>query len=159
MIQFRARGGGSLSCATVMMVFGVLAVSAVVGSVPAQAELKICNTTPARVGVAIGYQDKNGWATEGWWNVSARSCETLLKERVPSRYVYVHAIDYERGGEWAGRSLMCTGEKAFIIRDTKNCQTRGYQQSGFFEVDTGDSQTWTIELSDPEAKTTTTANK
>lgn len=117
---------------------------------PARAELKICNTTPARVGVAIGYQDQKGWATEGWWNVSARSCETLLKDKVPSRYIYVYAIDYERGGEWAGEKLMCTGEKAFIIRDVTKCRDRGYQQSGFYEIDTGDAANWTIKLSDPE---------
>ncbi|PPC87989.1 MAG: hypothetical protein CTY39_01500, partial [Hyphomicrobium sp.] len=45
----------------------------------ALADLKLCNSTTSRVGVAIGYQDTTGWTTEGWWNVSSRSCETLLR--------------------------------------------------------------------------------
>ncbi|WP_374333643.1 DUF1036 domain-containing protein, partial [Aestuariivirga sp.] len=34
---------------------------------PAHADLKLCNKTESRVGVALGYKDKEGWATEGWW--------------------------------------------------------------------------------------------
>ena len=49
------------------------------GTAPAYADLKLCNTTASRVGVSIGYKDAEGWATEGWWNISSRSCETLLK--------------------------------------------------------------------------------
>ena len=45
-----------------------------------------------------------GWPTEGWWNIASKTCETLLKGAVPSRFVYVHAIDYDRGGEWGGKA-------------------------------------------------------
>ena len=37
----------------------------------AKADLKLCNATPSRIGVALGYQDRKGWATEGWWNIPA----------------------------------------------------------------------------------------
>ncbi len=116
---------------------------------PAAADLKLCNTTASRIGVAIGYQDPNGWATEGWWNVAAQTCETLYKGALSSRYFYVHAVDYDRGGEWAGQSFMCTLEKTFTIRGVQDCQKRGYKRSGFFEVDTGESKDWTVRLTDP----------
>lgn len=116
----------------------------------AQADLKLCNSTSSRIGVALGYQDKNGWATEGWWNLSSQSCETLLKGQVPSRFIYVHAVDYDRGGEWAGTNYMCTQDKSFQIRGVQDCQKRGLKRSGFFEVDTGDSRDWTIRLSEPD---------
>ena len=32
-----------------------------------------------RVGVAIGYKDKDGWATEGWWTFQPQQCQSLLK--------------------------------------------------------------------------------
>ena len=51
-------------------------------AVPAQlakADFRLCNNTGSRVGVSIGYKDGEGWTTEGWWNVSSRSCETLLR--------------------------------------------------------------------------------
>ncbi|MEO1694709.1 MAG: DUF1036 domain-containing protein, partial [Pseudomonadota bacterium] len=63
--------------------------------------------------------------------------------------VYVYAIDYERGGEWAGRTMMCTAPKTFSIKGADKCQQRGYQRSGFYEVDTGEAKDWTIRLSDP----------
>jgi len=112
--------------------------------------LKLCNATSSRIGVAIGYQDQRGAATEGWWNIGAQTCETLLKNPPPSRYIYVHAIDYERGGEWAGDLNMCVGERSFLIREINNCEERGYQTAKFYEVDTGDANEWTIRLSDPE---------
>lgn len=115
----------------------------------AQADLKLCNATSSRVGVAIGYQDKTGWATEGWWNIASQTCETLLKGALPSRFVYVHAVDYDRGGEWGGKNDMCTTEKSFAIRGVQDCVKRGYKRTGFFEVDTGEAKEWTIRLTDP----------
>lgn len=119
-------------------------------AVPASANLKICNATASRVGVAIGYRDDSGWATEGWWNVSSQACETLLKGAVPSRYIYVHAVDYDRGGSWVGKNVMCTHDKSFAIRGVDECAERGYSNTGFFEVDTGEAKEWTIRLTDPE---------
>jgi uncharacterized membrane protein len=121
-----------------------------VGAEAAWADLKICNGSPSRVGVSIGYQDDKGWATEGWWNVAPQSCETLLKGAVPSRFIYVHAVDYDRGGEWAGSNFMCTHDRSFAIRDFRDCQRRGYRRTGFFEIDTGEAKEWTIRLTDPE---------
>ena len=120
------------------------------GATEAAADLKLCNSTGGRVGVALGYQDDSGWATEGWWNIPAQSCETLLKGGVPSRFLYVYAVDYDRGGEWVGTNFMCTTDKTFRILDTKNCQQRGHLRKGFFEVDTGSAKDWTIRLSEPE---------
>ncbi len=116
------------------------------------ADLKLCNSTASRVGVAIGYQDAAGWSTEGWWNIASQTCETLLKGAVPSRFVYVHAVDYDRGGEWGGKNDMCTAEKSFAIKGVQDCPKRGYKRSGFFEVDTGEAKEWTIRLTDPDVQ-------
>lgn len=115
----------------------------------AHADLKLCNTTASRVGVAIGYKDKEGWATEGWWNVASHTCETLLKGQLIARYYYIHAVDYDRGGEWGGKAIMCTDDKSFTIRSEKKCAERGYKRTGFFEVDTGEEREWTVRLTDP----------
>ncbi len=133
------------------VVTGLLA-AAVIAVGGARADLKLCNSTASRVGVAIGYQDPTGWATEGWWNIASQTCETLLKGAVPSRFVYVHAVDYDRGGEWGGKNDMCTADKSFAIRGVQECPKRGYKRSGFFEVDTGEAKEWTIRLTDPEGQ-------
>ena len=130
----------------------VLAAGAAFGASPAHADLKLCNTTASRVGVAIGYKDSEGWATEGWWNIPAHACETLLKGVLIAQFYYIHATDYDRGGEWGGSLFMCTDDKSFTIRDTKDCVKRGYKRTGFFEVDTGEERDWTVRLTDPEGE-------
>jgi uncharacterized membrane protein len=122
------------------------------GMSPALADLKLCNNTPNKVGVAIGYKDNEGWASEGWWTVEPSKCLTLLKGALISRYYYVYAVDRGVGGSWGGKSQMCVRDKAFTIRGLDNCVERGYQKQGFFEVDTAEETDWTISLSG--AKTT-----
>jgi len=116
---------------------------------PASADLRLCNRTPNRVGVSIGYKDKKIWTTEGWWNIPVNSCETLVSGTLVSRYYYVYAIDYDHGGEWSGKYVMCTKDKMFTIEGTEDCVARGYNRSGFFEVDTGEQSNWTIQLNEP----------
>ncbi|MGU9981756.1 DUF1036 domain-containing protein [Phreatobacter sp. HK31-P] len=115
---------------------------------PASADLRLCNTTASRVGVAIGYKDGDGWTTEGWWNVSARSCETILRGPLVARYYYLYAVDYDQGGEWSGRAFMCSRDREFTIRGIEQCLARGYDRLGFFEVDTQDQRQWTVQLTD-----------
>jgi hypothetical protein len=43
---------------------------------------------------------------------------------------------------------MCSREKEFTIRGTDNCLARGYDRTGFFEVDTGEQRSWTVQLTD-----------
>lgn len=115
---------------------------------PAHADLNLCNMTGGRVGIALGYRDAQGWITEGWWNLNARGCETLLKGPLAARFYYVYAVDYDRGGEWSGRSFMCTRDREFTIRGVEDCLARGFDRSGFFEVDTGEQKSWTIQLTE-----------
>jgi uncharacterized membrane protein len=131
-----------------MLGLGLVAGALLAGSAPALADLRMCNTTGSRVGVAIGYRDAQGWTTEGWWNIAPRACETLLRGTLAARFYYVHAVDYDRGGEWTGKSVMCTRNKEFTIRGIEDCLARGYERAGFFEVDTGEQKSWTIQLTD-----------
>jgi uncharacterized membrane protein len=120
---------------------------------PARADFRLCNNTGSRVGIALGYKDGEGWITEGWWNVSARSCETLLRGSLVARYYYIYAVDYDRGGEWSGHAYMCSRDKEFTIRGNEDCLARGYDRTGFFEVDTGEQRAWTVQLTDSAEQT------
>jgi len=115
---------------------------------PAAADFRLCNNTSSRVGIAVGYKDAEGWATEGWWNLAARTCDTLLRGGLVARFYYVYAVDYDRGGEWSGRAYMCTRDKEFTIRGIEDCLARGFERAGFFEVDTGEQRSWTVQLTD-----------
>jgi len=132
----------------IVTLLAVLTAALPLSAPPAKADFRLCNNTGSRVGVAIGYKDNEGWTTEGWWNVSSRSCETLLRGALVARYYYIYAVDYDRGGEWSGKAYMCSREKEFTIRGTENCLARGYDRTGFFEVDTSEQRSWTVQLTD-----------
>ena len=114
----------------------------------AAADFRLCNNTSSRVGIALGYKDAEGWTTEGWWNVSSRTCETLLRGTLVARFYYIYALDYDRGGEWSGQAFMCSRDKEFTIKGTENCLARGFDRTGFFEVDTGEQRAWTVQLTE-----------
>ena len=131
----------------------VLAVALIGTAAPALADLQVCNRTQGRVGVAIGFKDRDGWTTEGWWNIAKGGCETILRGPLVARFYYLYGIDYDQGGEWAGKAYMCTRDKEFTIRGTDNCLARGFDRTGFFEVDTGDQKSWIINFTDPAQPT------
>ena len=82
------------------------------------------------------------------WNVSSRACETLLRGTLVARFYYIYALDYDRGGEWSGQAFMCSRDKEFTIKGTENCLARGFDRTGFFEVDTGEQRAWTVQLTE-----------
>ena len=137
------KAAGGMLLASLFAMF-VLAAS----TAPAAADFRLCNNTGSRVGVAVGYKDADGWTTEGWWNLPSRTCETVLKGNLVARYYYVYAIDYDRGGEWMGQAFMCTRDKEFTIRGISDCLARGFDRTGFFEVDTGEQRAWTVQLTE-----------
>ena len=139
--RFSARTPAALTAALALA-------AACLCSSPAAADFRLCNNTSSRVGIALGYKDAEGWTTEGWWNVSSRSCETLLKGTLVARYYYIYALDYDRGGEWSGQAFMCSRDKEFTIKGTENCLARGFDRTGFFEVDTGEQRAWTVQLTE-----------
>jgi uncharacterized membrane protein len=126
----------------------VLMLALMASARPAAADFVVCNNTGGRIGIAMGYKDGEGWTTEGWWNISARTCESLLKGSLVARYYYLYAIDYDRGGEWSGHSFMCTRDKEFTIKGIGDCLARGFDRTGFFEVDTGEQRAWTVQLTE-----------
>ncbi|CAM5329161.1 putative integral membrane protein OS=Afipia felis OX=1035 GN=NCTC12722_01051 PE=4 SV=1 [Afipia felis] len=132
------------------LLFGLtLAVPALCASTtPARADFRLCNNTSSRVGIALGYKDAEGWVTEGWWNIPPHGCETLLKGTLVARYYYLYALDYDHGGEWSGQAFMCSRDKEFTIKGTENCLARGFDRTGFYEVDTGEQRSWTVQLTE-----------
>jgi uncharacterized membrane protein len=123
------------------------------GSSAAFADFRLCNNTADRASVALAYTDGTRWISEGWWNLKGGACEVLLRGPLAAEFYYVYGMD-ERGGEWKGQAFMCTRDREFRILGRDNCLVRGYDRTGFFEVDTGkDARSWTVQLTSPtEAK-------
>lgn len=115
---------------------------------PAMADFKICNDTKSLTGVAIGYRAKSQWMMEGWWRVPAGVCASLIEGPLSSRYFYIYAEDADSGGQWRGPVFMCTSSKEFKIDGLKDCFARGYERTGFFEIDTGNQENWQVRLTE-----------
>lgn len=141
---------------TLVLAAGLALAGTLVAASPAAAELRLCNRTTSKVGVAIGYKSEGQWMTEGWWSLPANSCSILLEGPLSSRYYYIYAMDYDRGGEWGGKAFMCTQDKMFTIQGIDDCVKRGFERSGFFEIDTGEQRSWTVQLTEPTRRGSTT---
>lgn len=126
-----------------------IAAALLLSTPPARADFRVCNNTASRASVALAYTDGASWVSEGWWNLKANSCETLLGGALAAEFYYVYGID-ESGGEWKGRAQMCTQDREFRIEGRQDCFVRGFDRTGFLEIDTGkDAKDWTVQLTDP----------
>lgn len=144
-LAVRARRTGALLGATAL-------IGCALGATPALADLRLCNKTSSTVSIAIGYKTQEGWRTEGWWNIEGNKCGPLLTGALGSRYYYLYAVDSAHGSEWSGKAFMCTRRKMFTILGVEDCVARGYERTGFFEIDTAEQRSWTIHLYQPTQK-------
>lgn len=117
----------------------------------AYADFRVCNATQRKVGVAIGYRTKTGWISEGWWQIEPTSCKALIDGDLSSRFYYLYAEDADGTQKWNGAVTMCVSENEFKIDGVKNCFPRGFQKSGFREIDTKNQAGWMVRLTDVPA--------
>lgn len=112
----------------------------------ALAEFKVCNKSDSLIGVAIGYKQDEEWITEGWWRIPPDICSSIIEGDLTSRYFYLHAESVDADGKWRGPVFMCTSNVEFKILGVKDCFARGYERTGFFEVDTAEQKSWQVRL-------------
>jgi uncharacterized membrane protein len=117
-------------------------------STPVRADLRLCNDTTSLVGVAVGYREEGTWITEGWWRIPGETCASVLVGDLNARFYYLYAEDADRGGQWRGDIFMCTDDQQFRIEGVADCFARGYQKTGFFEVDTSSKESWMVRLTE-----------
>ncbi|WP_072341088.1 DUF1036 domain-containing protein [Devosia enhydra] len=112
---------------------------------------RVCNQTGNPVSIAFGYRAERGWQSEGWWVAGPGECQTVYNGRLDARYYYVYAADDIGGGSWDGQVYMCTRDETFTIFGVEDCLARGYERTGFFEVDTQNRSNWMLQLTEPSA--------
>lgn len=126
----------------------LLALSVFGLNMPAQAGFKVCNTTDHATAIAIGYQQRGAWISEGWWRIEPRKCQEILSNTLRGKYYYLRGVHLGVEGPWEGSRYFCVAAGNFTIKGRKDCAKRGYGQAGFFEIDTGKELTWVHNLSD-----------
>jgi uncharacterized membrane protein len=134
---------------TALALAGLALLAMLATAAPARADLRVCNESSNLVSVALGYRSDRGWQSEGWWQASPRQCAIVVQGDLSSRFYYLYIADDIGGGAWDGDHFMCTRDESFQIFDTGDCLARGYERTGFFEIDTQNRSDWTLQLTDP----------
>lgn len=113
--------------------------------------LRVCNRTSNPVSIALGYRAERGWQSEGWWVAGPDECKTVYSGDVAARrYYYIYAADDIGGGSWDGDVYMCTRDETFTIFGVEDCLARGYERTGFFEIDTHNRSSWMLQLTESQ---------
>jgi uncharacterized membrane protein len=132
---------------------GALLGSLLISIAPAMADLRVCNETSNPLSIALGYKAERGWQSEGWWVANPTQCATVYQGDLNARFYYLYVADDIGGGSWDGSVFMCTRDETFTIFGVEDCLARGYERTGFFEVDTQNRSDWTLQLTDPNSDT------
>jgi uncharacterized membrane protein len=143
-----------LAILLVGLILGTFGLSAA----PAYADLRVCNQSTNQVSIALGYRAEKGWQSEGWWVAPSGKCAIVYQGDLHSRFFYLYVADDIGGGAWDGTNFMCTRDESFTIFGVEDCLARGYERTGFFEVDTQNRTDWTLQLTDPTNNDTTPAD-
>ena len=132
----------SHSCVCVCFALALLAGSAR----SAAAEFAVCNQSFDVVNVAVGQYEDNDFVTRGWWTVGPNQCANVIREALTARYIYVFAQDVFGKEILQGATPMCIAPNRFTIRGETTCLLRGYLDADFLEVDTQQTERWTLFL-------------
>ena len=132
-----------------ILVVGLVLSALTLSAAPARADLRVCNQSANPVSIALGYRADKGWQSEGCWVAPSTKCAVVYQGDLHSRYFYLYVADDIGGGAWDGSVFMCTRDESFTIFGVEDCLARGYERTGFFEVDTQNKPDWTLQLTDP----------
>ncbi|MBD2136516.1 DUF1036 domain-containing protein [Anabaena sp. FACHB-1237] len=121
----------------------------------AKAWFRVCNDTGQDAHVAFGYPEGGKWYSQGWYVVSAETCQEVYPHELRNRTYYVHAQDYD-GNTWGDDINFCNYWVQFRRRFKReqtdktrnNCFPPNQGLMGFVEVNTGGARNFTFRLTD-----------
>jgi uncharacterized membrane protein len=128
-------------------------------SLPAQASWKICNKDSETARVAIGYVTSGDvpYASEGWWELKACDCKTVLNSNDTSDPNNVFMLVRNDKGDTVieGSSNFCISNRQFKIKGKERCTDRGYQLASFERQKVDLNRGHTTNLRPPKGRTAT----
>ena len=96
-------------------------------------------------------KDAEGWVTEGWWNVSAHICETLLRW---SRVTTTSTPSITIAAEMVRSRPSCARATKIHHQGTEDCLARGFDRTGYFRSRHGETaRAWTVQLTESSRQT------
>ena len=120
-----------------LMALPAAAVSFVFSSVPAFADLKICNRMSYVVEAAIGIDDKAATATRGWFRIDPATCRVVVQGTLSADRILLNARALGVYGASPlpqnGRDMLCVAQDNFVIAAARQCRS-GQTQVPFTQV-------------------------
>ena len=116
---------------------------------PAWAEFAVCNQSFDVVNVAIGQYEEDAFVTRGWWTIGPNQCANVIRDELQARFIYVFAQDVFGKEILQGTKPLCLAPNRFVIRGETGCLLRGQLEALFLEVDTLETERWTLFLAPP----------
>ncbi|HEX5212909.1 MAG TPA: DUF1036 domain-containing protein [Pseudolabrys sp.] len=114
------------------LVYGLAGLWAL-ASVPAHAELTLCNRTSYRVEAAIGLEKRANVETRGWFRIDSGACRKVIDGALDADMVYVHARAPAVYGSaplpQASQAELCIRDGDFTISNARGCPVN--QQTRF----------------------------
>ncbi|PSO20862.1 hypothetical protein C7G42_03930 [Bradyrhizobium sp. MOS003] len=133
----RVRQHGRSTLTRFLMTLPAAAVSFVVSSVPAFADLKICNRMSYVVEAAIGIDDKAATATRGWFRVDPATCRVVVQGTLTADRILLNARALGVYGASPipqnGGDMLCVAQDNFVIAAARQCRS-GQTQAAFTQV-------------------------
>ncbi|MBB4378559.1 Uncharacterized membrane protein [Bradyrhizobium sp. Rc3b] len=120
-----------------LMALPAAAVSFLFSSVPAFADLKICNRMSYVVEAAIGIDDKAATATRGWFRVDPATCRVVVQGTLTADRILLNARALGVYGASPipqnGSDMLCVAQDNFVIAAARQCRS-GQTQAAFTQV-------------------------
>ena len=103
------------------------AVSFLVSSAPAHADLKLCNRMSYVVEVAIGIDHQSATATRGWFRIDPAACRVVAQGTLTADRLLLHARALGLYGSSpappGGADTLCISEQNFVIAAARQCRS------------------------------------
>ena len=113
------------------------AICFLLSSVPAFADLKICNRMSYVVEAAIGIDDKSATATRGWFRVDPASCRVVVQGTLSADRILLNARALPVYGASPipqnGNDTLCVAQGNFVIAAARQCRA-GQTQAAFTQI-------------------------
>jgi uncharacterized membrane protein len=135
------KSGRSMNCrgslAQALLALAVAVVSFFTFSMPAYADLKICNRMSYVVDAAVGIDEKGVIATRGWFRIDPAMCRVVLPGPLTADRLLVNARALGVYGASPipqnGSDMLCVASGDFAIADARQCRD-GQTQAAFTPI-------------------------
>ena len=96
-------------------------------SLPAHADLKLCNRMSYVIEAAIGIDHQSATATRGWFRIDPATCRVVAQGTLAADRILLHARALGLYGSsptpQSGADTLCIAEQNFVIAAARQCRT------------------------------------